>query len=120
MARVLRPHGRGLVYVWAKNQAVENKPSRYLKQKQGEEPEEEAHNEFRLPVHTNRTNFEHSDLLVPWKKREKREDVTFHRYYHVFEEGELMELVGAVKGVRVVRDYYDQGNWCVLFEKLEE
>ena len=75
---------------------------------------------------------------MPWKKRsltpaeekeeekkkgEKTEDngqkQLFHRYYHVFREGELEALVEQVEPkVRIVESYYDQGNWCVIFQKI--
>ncbi|KAM3875264.1 tRNA (carboxymethyluridine(34)-5-O)-methyltransferase alkbh8 [Diretmus argenteus] len=41
----------------------------------------------------------------------------FHRYYHVFQQGELEQLCDQVAGVKVQTSYYDQGNWCVILEK---
>ncbi|XP_054651187.1 alkylated DNA repair protein alkB homolog 8 [Dunckerocampus dactyliophorus] len=41
----------------------------------------------------------------------------FHRYYHVFQQGELEQLCVLVEGVRVLSSYHDQGNWCVILEK---
>ncbi|XP_036940988.1 alkylated DNA repair protein alkB homolog 8 isoform X2 [Acanthopagrus latus] len=41
----------------------------------------------------------------------------FHRYYHVFQQGELELLCGQVSGVKVQSSYHDQGNWCVILEK---
>ncbi|XP_067102403.1 alkylated DNA repair protein alkB homolog 8 isoform X1 [Osmerus mordax] len=41
----------------------------------------------------------------------------FHRFYHVFQQGELEGLCGRVRGVRVESSYHDQGNWCVILEK---
>ena len=83
-----------------------------------------------LPVHKNRTKFEHSDLLVPWKTTAKQKHIetyeseevgvtskTYHRFYHVFEEGELEELVESVNGLAIRETYYDQGNWCAIFTK---
>jgi len=93
----------------------------------------------RLPVHANRTSFHSQDLLVPWhlkggtkKKRESVDRVSlpagskesqepspvFHRYYHVFCEGELEAVCRSLDCVRVQKSYYDQGNWCVILEKL--
>ncbi|NXI67694.1 ALKB8 protein, partial [Anseranas semipalmata] len=93
----------------------------------------------RLPVHTNRTSFHSQDLLVPWhlkggtKKRGESVDTVlfpaaskesqelspvFHRYYHVFCEGELEAACRSLDCVRVQKNYYDQGNWCVVLEKL--
>ena len=42
----------------------------------------------------------------------------FHRFYHVFEEGELEEMVSGLPSANVCDSYYDQGNWCVVFEKI--
>ncbi|KAL1377829.1 hypothetical protein pipiens_001510 [Culex pipiens pipiens] len=129
MARVLRPEGRALIYVWAKNQEANAKKSSYLRQnKHNNRPEKEdrvqvaEHYDGLLPVHTNRTQFQHQDLLVPWKLRdvernEQEAKVTFLRYYHVFEEGELAKICESIEGVTVVESYYDQGNWCVEFRK---
>ncbi|XP_040439501.1 alkylated DNA repair protein alkB homolog 8 isoform X5 [Falco naumanni] len=93
----------------------------------------------RLPVHTNRTSFHSQDLLVPWhlkggtKKKGEGVDTVllpagskesqelspvFHRYYHVFCEGELEAACRTLDCVRVQKSYYDQGNWCVVLEKL--
>lgn len=136
MARILRPSGRALIYVWAKNQAVKTTSS-YLRQNKknfienpsvSQEPKTEK-KENGLPIHTNRTQFEHQDILVPWKLREnKTEQVklisspetnknTFLRFYHVFEGNELEELCRKVNNISIVKSYYDQGNWCVIFEK---
>uniref|UniRef100_A0A3Q2NUW0 tRNA (carboxymethyluridine(34)-5-O)-methyltransferase n=2 Tax=Fundulus heteroclitus TaxID=8078 RepID=A0A3Q2NUW0_FUNHE len=41
----------------------------------------------------------------------------FHRYYHVFQQGELEELCCGVNGVGVQTSYHDQGNWCVVLQK---
>ena len=97
-----------------------------------------------LEIHENRTNFKQQDLLVPWhfkevkqKKSENQQQIqqqqqiqeqppptqperVFHRYYHVFKEGELEEMVRSIRryDVQVLRTYYDQGNWGVIFRKL--
>ncbi|XP_060929378.1 alkylated DNA repair protein alkB homolog 8 [Limanda limanda] len=41
----------------------------------------------------------------------------FHRYYHVFQQGELEQMCAQVAGAKVQRSYHDQGNWCVILEK---
>lgn len=134
IVRILRNQGQALIYVWAKNQAKNNEKSSYLKQDRknrkanGECVSSEAKSEvlldekLNLPVHTNRKQFQHQDVLVPWKlKGEKNEESgTFLRYYHVFEEGELEMLCKRVDGVQVCKSYYDQGNWCVLIKKVVE
>uniref|UniRef100_A0A2C9LU72 Methyltransferase type 11 domain-containing protein n=1 Tax=Biomphalaria glabrata TaxID=6526 RepID=A0A2C9LU72_BIOGL len=78
-----------------------------------------------LPVHQNRTQFQEQDMLVPWQLKTKANSVpgtnesanVFHRYYHVFKEGELESLCQQVPQCSVNRSYYDQGNWCVVLEK---
>eukprot|EP00057_Strongylocentrotus_purpuratus_P033802 XP_792844.3 PREDICTED: alkylated DNA repair protein alkB homolog 8-like [Strongylocentrotus purpuratus] len=89
-------------------------------------------------VHKNRTQFEQQDLLVPWHLRGQAskgqvsknpenlgddskstaKEKVFFRYYHVFVKGEMEELCQTIEGVRVKETYYDQGNWCVIFQKL--
>ncbi|XP_046394315.1 alkylated DNA repair protein alkB homolog 8 [Ischnura elegans] len=134
---VLRSGGQALIYVWAKEQEWGKVKSTYLYQ-MGKKTTGESNStpplehqiipdlNISLPVHMNRTDFKHRDLLVPWKlnskgdpeatpKNETRQ--TFLRFYHVFEEGELEALCCEVSGMKVRKSYYDQGNWCVLIEK---
>ncbi|XP_029302280.1 alkylated DNA repair protein alkB homolog 8 [Cottoperca gobio] len=44
----------------------------------------------------------------------------FHRYYHVFQQGELEQLCTQEAGVTVQSSYHDQGNWCVILEKVTQ
>lgn len=131
MIRVLVPGGRVLIYVWAKDQQRNNKKSSYLLQNQ--KPNETAamqpemakciidENEIELPVHTNRTQFHHTNMLVPWKLKDKTTpsemQKIFLRYYHVFEDDELLEVCRAVEDAEIVKLYYDQGNHCVILQK---
>jgi len=129
MWRVLDTGGRFLVYVWAKDQK-KSEMSTYLKQnknnfkKKSQNPEPAEKNEtgeFGLPVHVNRTQFKHQDVLVPWKLKQSEDqggDKEFKRFYHVFEEGELESLVMQVEGLELVESYYDQGNWCCIARKV--
>lgn len=41
----------------------------------------------------------------------------YHRYYHLFQQGELEQLCAQISGVRVQSSYHDQGNWCLILEK---
>jgi len=126
--RVLRPTGKALIYVWAKEQNRDSVKSTYLKfntSKSNNKKENEECNaremQFRtlenhvtLPVHENRTEFTHSDMLVPWKRKGGGD---FLRFYHVFENGELENLCSDVPATRIDKSYYDQGNWCVVLQK---
>lgn len=92
----------------------------------------------KLPVHTNRTSFGSQDLLVPWHLKggtkatarhvqlnhrlassanSHEASPVFHRYYHVFCEGELELVCRSLDCIKVQESYYDQGNWCVVLEK---
>jgi hypothetical protein len=45
--------------------------------------------------------------------------ITFHRYYHVFREGELDQLIERyVENLHIISSYYDHANWCVVAEKV--
>ena len=139
MRRVLRVGGRALIYAWAKEQEKDSKASSYLKKNYAKSAENAAEQDVNamktelpivLPVHQNRTEFKHDDLLVPWKIKssnpsqapnssgEKPSEQTFHRFYHVFKEGELENLINSVSGVSILKSYYDQGNWCCIFQKV--
>ena len=41
----------------------------------------------------------------------------FLRYYHVFQRNELSALFNEVGGVRILEEFYDHENWCVVAEK---
>ncbi|XP_037534213.1 probable tRNA methyltransferase 9B [Nematolebias whitei] len=42
------------------------------------------------------------------------------RYYHVFKEGELAELIERnVEELHVKHTYFDHSNWCVVAEKIQ-
>lgn len=127
MIRVLKVGGRALIYVWAKDQNRDQQKSSYLKQnsKKDEKPMENgvvtSPVGVTLPIHTNRTQFKHSNLLVPWKLKSKDSttpESTFLRFYHVFEDNELIELCKRINNIEILNSYYDQGNWCVEFKKI--
>ncbi|CAL1526809.1 unnamed protein product [Lymnaea stagnalis] len=85
-----------------------------------------------LHVHVNRTQFKEQDMLVPWQLKSKQAEHVdktkgdsshdtshvFHRYYHVFRQGELEAVSKKVAQCEVIKSYYDQGNWCVVLEKM--
>lgn len=176
LARLLRPGGQALIYVWAMEQEYKNQKSKYLRGKrisQGDKDElnsatsteeflvnqtpegvnedpalsvnsssitkEEEYKSRKvpnseLPIHINRTCFHSQDVLVPWHlKRNPGKDKAiepsgvagcpdpspvFHRYYHVFCDGELEASCQAVGDVSILQSYYDQGNWCVVLQKV--
>ncbi len=45
---------------------------------------------------------------------------TYHRFYHVFREGELVDLIDRhVDNLHILNCYYDHANWCVVAEKVQ-
>ncbi|GCC29408.1 tRNA (carboxymethyluridine(34)-5-O)-methyltransferase ALKBH8 [Chiloscyllium punctatum] len=165
IVRLLRPGGKGLIYVWAMEQERDNIKSKYLTERKRTTKTQEKYTTMpivnedqdvnqvdlahfnqlkdnskdkmnekdsaKLPVHMNRTSFESQDLLVPWHlkagvkmdsvsslpPRGTKDITVFHRYYHVFSAGELENLCHSIPNMRIIKSYYDQGNWCVIIEK---
>lgn len=123
LARVLKPNGKCLIYVWAIEQEKNSAQTAYLKysttKKKNKTFSKEKLTEYgiTLPVHENRTQFMSTDMLVPWKRKGGGD---FLRFYHVFKEGELTQLCSEVPTFTIKNVYYDQGNWCVILQKKNE
>lgn len=131
MVRVMVTGGTALIYVWAKDQQKNNKKSTYLLQHQKKETEKDQietatftidSKKIQLPVHRNRTQFANTNVLVPWKLKQKEispeQQKVFLRYYHVFEDGELESLCTDNPKVEILKSFYDQGNHCVILKKI--
>lgn len=123
---LLTDNGLALIYVWAFEQKHSGKASKYLKLNtsiSSNKHEQNNENEkLQIPIHQNRTEFNEKDLLVPWNTKQKT-DKTYFRYYHLFSEGELENLIeNACQNeckyqIKIESSYYDEGNWCVLIRK---
>jgi len=96
MARLLVPHGRLLIFVWAFDQGEGSSLGRHAVQPISEDGQ---------------------DVLVPWKTASS--PTPQMRYYHLFKEGELEELVRATDLLRVVESGYDRDNWYCVAERLD-
>ncbi|KAF7234349.1 hypothetical protein EG68_12137 [Paragonimus skrjabini miyazakii] len=155
LARLLRPNGRGLIQVWAKEQhdPRSDQPTRYLRKQRssGEQSnvctspnlifQEPVQNAV-LPIHISGTEFPATDMLVPWKQKQRKvnnpsptdnqlvdkqrsdegscQPEAPGRYYHLFVQGELDALVRHVPSLRTERSFYEQGNWAVIVVKIDE
>jgi len=104
MTKILKPGGQLLVYVWAF--------------------EQEKH------------KFRQQDIFLPWKMKGKyvegeedkpeqkgvpentKEEVVFQRYYHVFKESELQNLILESGDLQILQNYYEHNNWVVLAQKV--
>jgi tRNA (uracil-5-)-methyltransferase TRM9 len=99
-------HGRVLIYVWAVEQDGLSKrsiPESHIEKEEGQ------------------------DVFVPWVSKTETEQV-FHRYYHMFDRGELARLVEAAaknmglaigpmaargSGVEMVQVGWERSNYYV-------
>lgn len=97
----LKPGGQALVYVWA----LEQEGSR-----RGWSEKDDQ------------------DVMVPWVMKGSKkvkadqpataptEDRTFHRYYHLYRQGELESDLEAA-GSKVVESGYEKDNWWAIAER---
>ena len=92
--------------------------SQYAKMRTNKEDEdlENHHDEKRILVHSGE-EFKQQDVLVPWQKDPKGLK-QFLRYYHVFVEKELDELIQEIPRTHIVSSVYEQGNWICIFKKV--
>ena len=153
MVRVLKPGGKALVTVWAKEQKYKDKESFYISSKNSKStadagkipkqkikiPETSEEKKNNPLCHKFGKEFQKQDLFVTWnysntgqKKSKKNkaeievnsedvkpaEEKVFLRFYHVFENQELENLFSHVPNARVIESYYEQGNWCAIFQKI--
>ncbi len=145
MLRILKLGGLGLVTVWAQEQKLNNQESYYVKPKKSNKKEQAAsfrvdktgiENTLDEKIDSNSTStpvlhdygkpFEKQDLFVTWhykkmnekKIHENEDENVFLRFYHVFINGELEELFKSIPNAKIVRSFYEQGNWCCIFEKI--
>ncbi|UJR30395.1 hypothetical protein I4U23_017930 [Adineta vaga] len=119
IVRILKINGQALVTVWAKEQAINEKKSTYvsktMKSSSLTENESSATStDDQLIIHTPRTEFQRSDCLVPWIKPNE----THLRYYHVFVQNELDNLLKQIPNIEVIKSFNDDGNWCAIFRKI--
>jgi len=59
--------------------------------------------------------FNNNDTIVEWKSNTGR---TYHRYYHIYREGELKEEITRLEpGFIITHCGYDRGNWYIHLQK---
>ncbi|VDM56986.1 unnamed protein product, partial [Angiostrongylus costaricensis] len=111
--RVLKPGGKACISVWALDQSN----SEYSKMRRHKDSSLGEKQSRRLKIHDGR-EFIQQDLLVPWQIEHK--DETYFRYYHVFAEGEIEELIRSVGGCQIDSVEKEQGNYIAVITKLQK
>ncbi|KAJ1929977.1 tRNA methyltransferase, has a role in tRNA modification [Tieghemiomyces parasiticus] len=123
MVRILRPGGQLLVFVWA----LEQKGKRRFDQTQQDFmvpwviPMNSVHNTLTASTTGETSNAQDAaeDSTAPVTSSTSQ---VFHRYYHLFREGELEQLVlnsDLASQVTVTEQGYDRDNWYVILTKRE-
>lgn len=121
IVRVLVVGGKCLIYVWAMEQTVDGQKSKYLNFKDNSLNSFFHSNDkknLELPIHCRGTDFKQQDILVPWFTKKGKAHDNQLRYYHVFRKGELQELLESIKNIQINEIYYEEGNWCAIFTKV--
>lgn len=60
---------------------------------------------------------ENQDIYVPFKNKVDG-SVLGKRYYHVFKENELEDLISNINNVEITERFYEKGNWGVILNKM--
>ena len=116
MHRILRPGGTALVYVWAYEQehkkfATQDVFVPWHLHDVYEENKKEDRKESKP---------EESKFIDTAIKDEDKQSTVYHRYYHVFIEGEMEKLIAENFAGKfdIVNKFYDHANWVVELKKL--
>lgn len=125
MIRVLTVEGQALIYVWSKDQHHQDEESVYASKQSANiskslvDPCVAKTTDFSfIPIHDRQADFSQNDVLVPWVNVKDEISPVHHRYYHVFDKGELESLLEELNPVpKLLDSYYDQGNWVVKIMK---
>lgn len=109
MARTVRPGGTALVYVWSFERGGQKKGRRIVKERT-----QDTLVRWNMP-----RRYEHEGMRDGPEPAEVegRDEVQYERYYHMFREGELEELVGLARGLELVEGYYDHQNWAAVVRR---
>ena len=118
LCRVLSVGGQFLIYVWASNQ-------RRFKNSTSQDVSvpwtvnKRFSKKDTTKKITKKTTASDVSTDEKNKEEEEREEEVHQRYYHLFNEGELEELMKPLP-LKIVKSYYDCDNWCVIAEKTED
>jgi len=60
--------------------------------------------------------FTKTDEMISWKKKDGK---ILYRYYHMYHEDELETEVKSFSNIKVIKSFYDRGNYGVILKKIE-
>lgn len=64
------------------------------------------------------TDSTNSDYFIPWHNNQNKNDIVYQRYYHLFNNNELLNLALENKLLSVKSCYYSNNNLYLLAQKL--
>ena len=64
-----------------------------------------------------RRKFTKQNNLVEFQTSDKK--IKEYRFYHVFRENELDDMFSRIPGIKIVKSYWEIGNWIVEIEKIK-
>lgn len=97
----------------------ESNVSRDLEEEKSMKNQQEYFVPWHLPYHRAEISGASADALAAGlaTKDDKKGAVVYNRYYHVFSEGELESLTTGINNARIVDQFFDKSNWCIILEK---
>lgn len=63
-----------------------------------------------------RTQFTEQENLIEFKNPEQT--MKEYRYYHVFKKKELDNMLKSIPNIKIVKSFWEVGNWVMIIEKL--
>lgn len=118
----LRPGGRALVYVWALEQKDsrrgwdEGHPQDVMVPWVMHKPQPKSKKGKKAKKEPKEQHIEPSTVEAQEDPAEHTADKTFHRYYHLYKQGELEHDL-EVAGGSIVESGYEKDNWWAIAEK---
>lgn len=137
-ARLLRPGGLFLVYCWSYEQDDERSKSHHrfpgqdvlvpwsfrtpsIKKQTQAQPNADSNASLKEDTHQPgdgaagyRNSAEPHDTKTGAQDDWQEAPPVLQRYCHVYEEGELVALLGQVSELEIVDTWFDTGNWCAV------
>ena len=102
LIRVTKPGGKIFIEVWAKEQNPKNINI--------------SHSSDSDTFNKCKHSFNAQDVYIPFKNRFTGANIA-DRYYHVFVDGELDNLVDNINNAIIIDKFYEKGNFGIILQK---